>query len=130
MKDSIGSAHRRLDGFLEELGTALTAADEPAAREAFAQLREALEAHFDQEDHLYYPSIRSLRPEFEASLGRFAMEHDGFRRDTAAIQTLLEAGSLVEARHALERFHHAFALHEAAEEEMLQSIDQQLGITA
>ena len=129
MEDSITSAHRTLDEFLERMGGALSAGDAAAARQAFARLREALEAHFEQEDHLYYPSIRTLRPEFEPSVGRFAKEHAAFRDATAAIQTLLEAGSLAETQRALERFRHAFALHEAAEEAMLQSLDQQLGIT-
>jgi hypothetical protein len=130
MEDSIASAHRSLDELLDGMAAALTAGDEPAAREAFAQLREAFEAHFDQEDHLYYPSIRSLRPELEPSVASFAKEHEAFRGAAGAIQTLLEAGSLAEAQHAFERFRAGFARHEAAEEQMLRSLDQQLGVTA
>lgn len=130
MKDSIASAHRALDGLFEYVEGALNIGDVRAASEAFAQLREALETHVEQEDRLYYPAIRSLRPEFEISLGTFTKEHAAFRDDMAEIQRLLEADSCGETQNTLERFHRAFALHEAAEEAMLESLDRHPRIPA
>ena len=124
MKALIAAAHRALDAFLDGAEGALSAGGASAASEAFVQLREALEAHIEQEDRLYYPAIRSLRPELEIAIGKFAKDHAAFRDDTAAIQALLEDGLRADARDALERFRKSFVRHEAAEEAMLESIDQ------
>lgn len=125
-EEAITSAHRSIEDLLEKMETALAAGNEAEAREAFAHLRAALEAHFDQEDHLYYPPIRTLRPEHQPSVERFGREHVQFSEDASAIHALLEEGSLGPAHASLERLRHSFALHEAAEEEMLRSLDQEI----
>ena len=124
MKALIAAAHIALEEILEGAEGALSVGDASEASEAFRQLREALEAHIEQEDRLYYPVIRSLRPEFSVSIERFAKDHAVFKDNTAAIHAQLEAGSRAEARDALERFRRAFARHEAAEEAMLESLDR------
>jgi len=55
---SIAEQHRRLDSMFEELLAAMREGDEAGVvGDAFARLREALEAHVDHEDRLYYPAL-------------------------------------------------------------------------
>lgn len=130
MEESIGAAHRKIDGLLGETAQALGAGDAAGALKAFTRLAEALDTHFEQEDHLYYPPIRSLRPEFKTTVDGFVAAHRLFRQDFAEIGSLLANESLAEAARALERFGQTFALHEAAEEEMLRSLNRTLDVTA
>lgn len=127
MKDSIATAHRRLDALLGETRSALRAADEARASASFEHLRAALEAHFDQEDRLYYPSIRALRPDLKPTVEGFVAAHEKFGELLAEISASLDAGSLADAQQALEAFADAFAPHEAREEGMLLALDRDLG---
>ena len=127
MKDSITTAHRRLDSLLGETRSALRAADEARASASFQHLRTALEAHFDQEDRLYYPSIRALRPDLKPTVEGFVAAHAKFGELLAEISASLDGGSLANAQQALEAFADALAPHEAREEEMLHTLDRELG---
>ena len=127
MKDSIITAHRRLDALLGEKRSALRAADEARASASFEQLRAALEAHFDQEARLYYPSIRALRPDLKPTVEAFVAAHAEFGELLAEISASLDAGSLANAQQALEAFADALAPHEASEEEMLYTLDRDMG---
>jgi hypothetical protein len=124
MKDSISTAHRRIDALLGETRSALRASDEARASASFEHLRTALEAHFDQEDRLYYPSIRALRPDLKPTVEGFVAAHARFGRRLAEISASLAAGSLADAQQALEAFADAFAPHEVREEAMLLALDR------
>ena len=112
MKDSITTAHRRLDTLLGETRSALCATDEARASASFEHLRAALEAHFDQEDRLYYPPIRALRPDLEPIVDGFVAANAKFGGLLGEISESLDAGSLADAQQALEAFADAFAPHE------------------
>ena len=127
MKDSITTAHRRLDTLLGETRSALCATDEARASASFEHLRAALEAHFDQEDRLYYPSIRALRPDLEPIVDGFVAAHAKFGGLLGEISESLDAGSLADAQQALEAFADAFAPHEEREDGMLLALDRELG---
>jgi hypothetical protein len=127
MKDTIAAAHRRLDALLGETRSALREGDEVTASASFTQLRTALEAHFDQEDRLYYPSIRALRPDLKKTVEGFVAAHAVFGERLAEISANLEAGALAQAEHGLQAFADDFAPHEAGEEEMLLALDRELG---
>jgi hypothetical protein len=128
MKDSIAAAHHKLDALLDETRSALRAGDERRARASFAHLRAALDAHFDQEDSLYYPSIRALRPDLKKTVEGFLAAHAKFSARLAAIGASLDADALADAEHALEAFGAAFASHEASEEQVLLALDRDLGV--
>ncbi len=128
VENSIATAHRRINALLVETASSVRAGDATSAQAAFASLRSVLEAHFDQEDHLYYPTIRSLRPEFKPAIEALVAAHDRFRSQFAAIHRLVKAGPLVDAAGFLEEFGRAFSVHEEAEEQMLRSLDSQLGL--
>jgi hypothetical protein len=68
--------------------------DASGAADAFAVLRREFEAHFDQEDRVYYVPIAEHHPELKPTFDAFAQVHAGFRRELAAIAEQLERGDL------------------------------------
>jgi len=106
---------------------ALREDDAPEAiRGAFARLREALESHIDQEDRLYYPSLRALRPAHRTVLDSLVVAHDGFRTRLAEIDAGLDTRDRTDAGIDLGAFAEAFAAHEAVEEQLLRRIDAEI----
>lgn len=128
---SIAEQHHRLDAMFEEILVALREGEaREAIRDAFARLREALESHIDQEDRLYYPSLRALRPAHRTVLDGLAVAHDAFRTRLEEIDARLGARDLGDAERAIGVFGEAFAAHEATEERLLARIDAELSETA
>lgn len=123
----ISTEHRRLDSVFAEVLAALTEGDEPAAaHEAFARLREQLERHLAQEDRLYYPALRALRPAHRSALLAIASAHEVLRSRLDAIAASAERGALEEVRGGVEALASAFGAHESAEERLLHQLDDEL----
>ncbi len=126
MRDSVEAEHRKLDVLFVGMRGALESGDEAQVRDAFARLRQAIEAHFDQEDRLYYPAIRALRPERSAALYDFGEAHAHFRGRFEEIAAGFESQDLERVGHNFEAFADAFAKHEVREEELLASLEAEL----
>jgi hemerythrin-like domain-containing protein len=123
VRHGITDEHRWLGTLFEEARDAFKSGNGAIA--AFARLREALEAHFDQEDTLYFPAIRALRPAHKRDLDGFMAAHERFRDFFRQLGERLEAGSLDEAKRSFEDFSEAYAQHEAGEELMLQTLERE-----
>jgi hypothetical protein len=125
---SAAREHRRLDGMFETVLASLRSddADGRAAGAAFAELRAALEAHIDQEDRLYYPAVRALRPVHTPVIEQLVDAHESFRAELDAVEAHLASGALDAAERTLAKFVEVFGLHEIAEERLLQSIDEEI----
>jgi hemerythrin len=124
---SVTEQHRRLDSMFEELLATMREGEEAdAVEDAFGRLREALEAHVDHEDRLYYPALSALRPKHRAVLDGLIASHKGFRARLDEISGWLVARDLAAAERAIGAFAGTFAVHEAAEERLLQDIDAEL----
>lgn len=124
MRDTIAAAHRSLDGLFESTRRSLEESLGPHAIDAFCRLREALEAHFEQEDRLYYPPIAALRPEARAAIQDFAAIHEAFRAKFREIGALLETGRFEDAGRAFGEFAKEFSIHERNEEKLLAELDR------
>jgi hemerythrin-like domain-containing protein len=127
----VAREHRRLDALFETLLAALRGGDDHVfeARDVFAELRDALESHIDQEDRLYYPALRALRPVHRPLITDLVDAHALFRSRLEALEARLSSASsdaLAEAERAVADFAAAFGAHEASEEAMLRSIDAEL----
>jgi iron-sulfur cluster repair protein YtfE (RIC family) len=119
--------HRRLDAMFESLLAGMRdGTDAGRLRTAFAEMCEALESHVAQEDRLYYPAVQALRPVHRAAIEDFTDAHDRFRAQLGEIDAILARGALAEAERAFATFVAAFGAHEAAEERLLQAIDEEL----
>lgn len=116
------SAHRRLDVLFTRAHDAVGGSRPAAAVRAVARLREALEAHFLQEESLYYPPILTLRPETRPALEQALAAHAGFRTTLGEIAALLERGDHAAAARRLKAFSGEFSRHEAAEEGALATL--------
>jgi hemerythrin HHE cation binding domain-containing protein len=130
-RESIGrlvaAEHSRLESlFAETLGNLREGAEGTRVDDAFARLRDQLEAHLAREDHLYYPALRALRPAHREPLAAIAAAHDAFRSRLAQIEASLARGAPDSALRELESLASLFAAHEVAEERMLHQIDQEI----
>ena len=123
MRHGITDEHRWLGTLFEEAREAFKSGNEAMA--VFARLREALEAHFDQEDTLYFPAIRALRPAHKRDLEDFVAAHERFRDIFQQLCERLEASRLDQAKRGFEEFSEAYAQHEAGEELMLQALERE-----
>lgn len=122
IEQRIGREHRRLDAMFAELQDAIVEG-EGAVADIFSQLREALEDHLAQEDRVYYPALRALRPEHRRSLEHFTLAHDVFRAEFAVIAGALEESPTEELKARIDAIAESFAAHESGEEALLRQID-------
>jgi hypothetical protein len=125
MRDEIVAQHRRLDGLFEGVRNAFADAGLEAG-EALGELGDALAAHFEQEDRLYYPTVGSLRPEHRSTVERLAGDHERFLIRLDGVAARVRHGGLEEAAEEFERFAGDFARHEDAEEALLRALQTEL----
>jgi hypothetical protein len=119
--------HRRVDAlFAETLDAIGEGEGRQAVRESFARLRETLEDHLEQEDRLYYPALRALRPTHRDALLGFAEAHVGFRARLAELDRALVAETLAAVQGLLGGIAQEFAQHESGEERLLREIDAEV----
>lgn len=126
MDHPVRAEHVGLNALLEEVLDLFGSGDAASVAEAVERLRVALHSHFEQEDALHYPTVRALRPEHDAAVARFAEGHGRLRRQLEEVAAVLEAGDLPGGAAALAVFAEAFGRHEAAEEELLRSLEAEL----
>ena len=125
LHESVSREHRRVDDLFAEFQASFAELrDDPdAVRDTFAALSEQLDVHFQQEDLLYYASVRTLRPELESQVRALSDAHGGFRREIVAIGEQLARGDLSAARERISAFAEGFRRHEAMEESLLQQVE-------
>jgi hypothetical protein len=127
----IAAEHRHLSSLFAETRTALEKEDDGhRAKAALARLQDGMEAHFQREESLYYPTIWTLRPDLRGSLAGLVETHPQFRERLDAIAAALEVASFAEAGRHLEELVGLFSDHERAEELLLQSLAVELNATA
>ncbi|MBW2418408.1 MAG: hemerythrin domain-containing protein [Deltaproteobacteria bacterium] len=131
LHDKVSGEHRRLEEMFEDLRAALRPQENdagalPAASKVLEEMREELEAHFDVEERLYYPSLWALRPERKAPLHALLQRHPRFLTQLEKIARSLQAEALSEAETLFDSFASDFALHEDAEETLLKNLEQTL----
>lgn len=117
--DQVRPEHHRLGVIFEETAANLEAGE---GRVACNELREALEAHFGQEEVLYYPTLWKLHPEQESKLRALIAAHKGLLVELDRIIDLLEGGDSAQVRISFEGLREQFAGHERAEETLLLSM--------
>jgi len=127
----IAAEHRLLSSLFAEACTALEKEDDGrTAKAALARLQDGMEAHFQREESLYYPTIWTLRPDLRDSLTGLVETHPQFRERLEAIAAAVEAASFAEAGRHLEEVADLFSDHERAEELLLQSLAVEIDATA
>jgi iron-sulfur cluster repair protein YtfE (RIC family) len=122
VEKKVANAHRKLDALLSETLSVLCE-DAPGGREAFEDLRDAIEAHMSLEEDLYFPTICAVRPEHEEQIQSFIHGHKRFSELLGELAVLTEGGQIGEASRKLGEFGEAFSGHEDREERLLNLID-------
>lgn len=115
----IASQHQQLDTFFGEVFRALDRGGMHLASEAFRRFADALEAHFEVEEGIYFPALHGLQPQLEAELIRLVERHGDMRRELVAIRMLLDAGDRESAAPRLERLAVEISEHEGQEEALV-----------
>jgi hypothetical protein len=128
---AVAIEHRRLDALFEEvLGALREGRPLEVIRAAFANLGDTLVAHVKQEDRIYYPAVAKLHPQHQVVLNGLVEVHRDFRRRLSAIDKQLTGADVVAAERALGEFAGDFAKHEAVEEQLLRSIQEEFSAEA
>ncbi len=94
--------------------------------DAFARLRDQLEAHLAREERLYYPAMRALRPAHRGFLAGIIAAHGTLRQRLAEIEASLPGSGADAAVLAVESLASLFAAHEVAEEQLIHEIDREI----
>jgi hemerythrin len=127
----IVAEHRHLASLFGELRAALDQGHGgQTAQAAVERLQEGMEAHFQREESLYYPTIWTLRPDLKGPLTGLVETHPQFRERMGACAEALATARQAEANRSLEELADLFSDHERAEELLLQSLDVELTGTA
>ncbi len=116
---TIEDAHDRIDAWFETTRSVL-ATDEAAT--ACAQLRDALESHFAQEEDLYFPTLWQLRPDCEKTLRGLIAAHAVYLEKVDKTAEFIGAGRPDDAVACFEELQALFAAHEVEEEETLRAM--------
>jgi len=122
----VAAVHRSLAAMFDETRAAFRDGNAAEAAVAFGRLREELETHFEQEDRLYYPAIRALRPDRAEAVDRVGMAHEQFIRRFELIIQQIQLAKLDEAERSFEEFAEAFIFHEIREEDLIRSLEKEL----
>jgi hypothetical protein len=120
---AIGDEHLRLEELIAHTELALSRDEtDPEMLVVAVALRDAMEAHFEREESLYYPTLWALRPRLESALKKLIGVHQDFRSRLGALVETLERGDVEQAGQQLDEFNALFRDHEVAEERLLASL--------
>jgi hemerythrin superfamily protein len=121
--------HRSLDALFGETRAVIRVSDARGkARLAMAHLLEQVKSHLFREETLYYPTIWALRPEYMGPLRLLVDSHAHLRGLLDAITECVEKAAHEDAASRFDEFTRLFQEHEGAEEELLETLEQELSI--
>ena len=118
----ISSQHQKLNELYAALRRELERGQLHNAIVCFGRMRDALEAHFEVEDRVYFPAVRGFLPNRVALLDKLWSDHEVFRTELVQIDRVLEAHDLDETGALLRRLVARLLTHEQEEDELLDEI--------
>jgi hemerythrin len=118
----ISSQHEKLNQLYADVARELARRARHKAFVCFGRLRDALEAHFDVEDRVYFPAVHGFRPEYGELLDALSRDHVAFRKELSGIHRLLEANEVDESRRLLDQLVTMLQAHERREDALLAEL--------
>ncbi|HEY8122306.1 MAG TPA: hemerythrin domain-containing protein [Myxococcota bacterium] len=115
----VASQHHQLDQFHEVFESALARGDVHSAQQSFARFADALEAHFQLEEQVYFPALHGRDVAAASELGELVREHDAVRGAVEEIHTTLKKRDLVGCDALLSAWLPRLVLHERREEALM-----------
>lgn len=120
--DRISSQHEKLNQLYADVRRELDRRARHNAFVCFGRLQDALEAHFEVEDRVYFPAVHGFRPEHAPLLDSLSADHEVFRTELLAIHRLLDAHELDESQRLLDGLVSRLVEHEQKEDALLAEI--------
>ncbi len=117
----ISSQHEKLNFFTSALADSLLHQSPQQAIEVFQRFEDALTAHLDLEEQMFFPALQGLRPDMDADLLQLIREHERFREALQRLARSIEASDLEQSRSDFETLCGELARHEAREEEIMKT---------
>jgi len=118
----IAEQHEALDRLQTDMQRALDEGALPAIRDALRALSGAAEAHFELEEHAYYPGRSGLSGTFVRRLDELEADHEQLRAELDDLRSALEREDVPNLRAAFSIFATALAEHEASEEKLMEQL--------
>lgn len=115
----ISSQHKKLDELYEAVRHDLERRARHTAHVSFGRFRDALEAHFEIEDRVYFPAVHGMCPEHRALLDVLSADHVGFCEQLLCIHRLVESNELEESEQRLQGLVVVLREHEQREDGLL-----------
>ena len=118
----IGEQHRQLRELHAALRRAMASQDRQDARERFRCYREAVGAHFELEDDVFFPALHGLHPEHAEALESLGRDHDALLDELVRLGSLLEGEAPAAFGAGFDALRAAFASHETREEDLVSRL--------
>jgi hypothetical protein len=114
----VASQHHQLDQFHEVFENELARGDLRAAQQSFARFADALEAHFQLEEQVYFPALHG-RDVPAADLAELVRDHDALRDALPEIHAALVARDRAACEAAIGAWLPRLVQHERREEALM-----------
>jgi len=116
----ISSQHTQLTELHQLVETTLDQGAVHSARQSFERFEEALRAHLEVEERIYFPALHGLRPRLAVKIARLVDEHDLIVALLPGLRGLLRAGEMELSRERLIDLARVISKHEAEEEALIE----------
>ncbi len=116
--------HSELDELVSALAGALDQSNVSPASAALKDLRDAVDAHFDAEEGVYFPLLEKLSPAHGADVRAACEVHAQVRGDLEKIRSHLSDDELDRARALMGELMVLFDDHEQAESRLIAELGQ------
>jgi hypothetical protein len=118
----MAAQHRTLAALREEIRDSLTAHSLASAERAFERFSEMLDAHFQVEEEIHFPSVRSTWREMAGEMDDLVQDHRRLRRQVARVRGSFARGNGFECAITLGRLLEQVVRHEQVEEAILKRL--------
>ena len=118
----LATQHRQLQTFFTVVTEELTGRSVASVQTAFSRLDDAVSAHLEIEEQVYFATLRRLHPEASEVLRGLVEEHHAFRRRIERLNDFLGRGLLESFAGAFERLSADFLRHKKREEEIVSAL--------
>ena len=121
----IHSQHTQLADLHAMVIRALGRAEVHSARQSFSHFEDALLAHLEVEERIYFPAIHGLRPDFANEIAELVAEHEIIVGLLPRVHGLLGGGEMEVSADALSDLARQMSQHERREEALLRRCSEQ-----
>jgi len=118
------SQHEKLDDLVQEIWLELDKDGPAKPKGDFLLFVSVLDAHMSVEEDVYFPALHGLRPDAGDELARLVDEHHALRESAERVTEAFRIGDRSSATRELDALARAVKAHEAAEEELIASINE------